>query len=81
MQSYRVTIDVVECDLESLESVKKCAEYYISMKVSCSNQMKIFSAPSPINHWLYKNLFTIGGGHMAPQPENPRNMSVEAETW
>ncbi len=31
-QSYRVTIDVVECDLESLTSVKKCAEYYISMK-------------------------------------------------
>ena len=36
---------------------------------------------NPINHWLYENLFTIGGGHMAPQPENPRNMSVGAETW
>ena len=23
----------------------------------------------------------LGGGHMAPQPENPRNMSVGAETW
>ena len=27
----------------------------------------------PTHHW--------GGGHMTPQPENPRNMSVEAETW
>ena len=33
------------------------------------------------NHWLYETLFPIGGGHMAPQPENPRNMSVGAETW
>lgn len=31
-QNYRVTIDVIECDLESLESVKKCAEYYKNMK-------------------------------------------------
>ena len=32
MQAYHVAVDVLECDLESLESVRKCAEKYISMK-------------------------------------------------
>ena len=26
---------------------------------------------NPIYYWLYENLFTIGGGHMAPLPEKP----------
>lgn len=34
MQVYPVTVDVVECNLESLESVRKCAEYFIGMKWS-----------------------------------------------
>ena len=36
---------------------------------------------NPINPGLYENLFTLGGGHMAPPPENLENMSSGAETW
>ena len=36
---------------------------------------------NPINHGLYKNLFTMGGGHMAPKPENGWKCSVRDKTW
>ena len=48
------------------------------MKAKKKKEKKLFN---PINHGVYENLFTMGGGHMVPQPENPRNMSVWAGTW
>ena len=35
---------------------------------------------NPINHGLYENLLTMGGGHMAPQPENALNLKVGGKT-
>ena len=36
---------------------------------------------NPINHGLYENLLTMGGGQMAPQPENAINLKVGGKTW
>ena len=44
------------------------------------NQIHCYTL-NPVKPGLYENLLSLGGGHMAPLPENLRNMSGGPETW